>query len=154
MTASLFENYRHESISAGRDFRVDDLSAIVLSLCGAQALPSEVNPERNLGQINGTAIDGKHGCKTLVLVDSHQKRTGASTLKKAIAQRKELLGGWDRVVVLGWKFGPSFEKVFARLDDARLEVLMIPPDLIVRLKTKRAIANRQAALDRGAALTS
>ena len=41
------------------------------------------------------------------LADAPNKLTGAATLKKAIAQRDNLLGGWDRVVVLGWNFEPS-----------------------------------------------
>ncbi|RYF35486.1 MAG: hypothetical protein EOO26_00650 [Comamonadaceae bacterium] len=142
MPEALLEDFRNDTLALCRDFRMGDVPTIVLSLYGAMALPSEVNPERNLGQFASTAIDGEHGRKTLVLVDSHRTRTGAATLKKAIAKRNELMGGWDHVVVLGWKFGPSFGKTVARLDDARLEVLMIPPDLIARLKKK---VRRQAA---------
>ena len=56
--------------------------------------------------------------------------------KKAIAQRDNLLGGWDRVVVLGWNFEPSIGETITALNDDRLEVLVIPPDLLDRLRKK------------------
>jgi adenine-specific DNA-methyltransferase len=126
-------------VALGRDFRMGDLSQIVLSLYGALPLPPDVNPQRNLGQIAGVDLGGKRGSKTLVLADSPNKLTGAATLKKAIAQRDNLMGGWDRVVVLGWNFEPSIGETITALNDARLEVLVIPPDLMDRLKKKGGI---------------
>ena len=120
----------------GRDFRIGDLSQIVLSLYGALPLPPDVNPQRNLGHIAGIDLGGRRGSKTLVLADSPNKLTGTATLKKAIAQRDNLLGGWDRVVVLGWNFEPSIGETITALNDSRLEVLVIPPDLMDRLKKK------------------
>ena len=114
----------------GRGFRIGDLSQIVLSLFGALPLPPEDAPQRNLGHIT------TGGNKTLVLADSPNKLTGAATLKKAIAQRDNLMGGWDRVVVLGWNFEPSIGETITALNDSRLEVLVIPPDLMDRLKKK------------------
>ncbi|MBK8570204.1 MAG: site-specific DNA-methyltransferase [Nitrosomonadales bacterium] len=114
----------------GRGFRMGDLSQIVLSLFGALPLPPEDSPQRNLGHITAG------GSKTLVLADSPNKLTGAATLKKAIAQRDNLMGGWDRVVVLGWNFEPSIGETITALNDSRLEVLVIPPDLMDRLKKK------------------
>jgi len=122
-----------------RDFRIGDLSQIVLSLYGALPLPPESNPQRNLGQIASIDFDGKRGSKTLVLADSPNKLTGTATLKKAIAQRDNLLGGWDRVVVLGWNFEPSIGETITALNDDRLEVLVIPPDLLDRLKKKGGV---------------
>lgn len=122
-----------------RDFRVGDLSQIVLSLYGALPLPLEANPQRNLGQIAGVDFGGRRGSKTLVLADSPNKLTGAATLKKAIAQRDNLLGGWDRVVVLGWNFEPSIGETITALNDNRLEVLVIPPDLLDRLRKKGGV---------------
>jgi adenine-specific DNA-methyltransferase len=119
--------------SLGRKFRVGDLSGIVLSLYGALPLQPEDNPLRNLGAV---VYAGK---KTLVLVDSPNKLTGDATLRKAIAQREHLLGGWDRVVVLGWNFEPSIGQSITALNDARLEVLVIPPDLLDRLRKKGGI---------------
>ncbi|HQQ69421.1 MAG TPA: DNA methyltransferase [Alicycliphilus sp.] len=122
-----------------RDFRIGDLSQIVLSLYGALPLPPEANPQRNLGQIAGVEIGGRRGSKTLVLADSPNKLTGTATLKKAIAQRDNLLGGWDRVVVLGWNFEPSIGETITALNDNRLEVLVIPPDLLDRLRKKGSV---------------
>ena len=137
-------DYQVEAAKAmlGRDFRIGDLSQIVLSLYGALPLPPEVNPQRNLGQIAGMAFGGSgagKSSKTLVLADSPNKLTGAATLKKAIAQRDNLLGGWDRVVVLGWNFEPSIGETITALNESRLEVLVIPPDLMDRLKKKGGI---------------
>jgi adenine-specific DNA-methyltransferase len=117
----------------GRSFRVGDLSAIVLSLFGALPLPAEESPLRNLGAVTFA------GKKTLVLVDSPNKLTGDATLRRAIAQRDNLMGGWDRVVVLGWNFDPDIGRGIAALNDDRLEVLVIPPDLLDRLKKKGGI---------------
>ena len=134
-------DYQIEAAKAhlGRDFRIGDLSQIVLSLYGALPLPPEANPQRNLGQIAGVELNGRRSSKTLVLADSPNKLTGTATLKKAIAQRDNLLGGWDRVVVLGWNFEPSIGETITALNDSRLEVLVIPPDLMDRLKKKGGI---------------
>lgn len=134
-------DYQVEAAKAtlGRDFRIGDLSQIVLSLYGALPLPADVNPQRNLGQIAGIAVGAGRGSKTLVLADSPNKLTGMATLKKAIAQRDNLMGGWDRVVVLGWNFEPSIGETITALNDSRLEVLVIPPDLMDRLKKKGGI---------------
>jgi adenine-specific DNA-methyltransferase len=117
----------------GRAFRIGDLSEIVLSLYGALPLPAEENPLRNLGQV----MFG--GVKTLVLADSPNKLTGDATLRRAIAQRDNLMGGWDRVVVLGWNFDPGIGQSLAALNDPNLEVLVIPPDLLDRLRKKGGI---------------
>ena len=117
----------------GRSVRIGDLSQIVLSLYGALPLPADDNPQRNLGSVVGG------GSKTLVMVDSPAKLTGAATLRRAVAQRDNLLGGWDRVVVLGWNFEPGIGEAIATLNDRRLEVLVIPPDLLDRLKKKGGI---------------
>ena len=74
--------------------------------------------------------------KTLVLADSPNKLTGAATLKKAIAQRDTLMGGWGKVIVLGWNFESSIGHDIQALNDPQLEVLVIPPDLLDRLKKK------------------
>lgn len=117
----------------GRDFRIGDLAQIVLALFGAQALAAEDNPARNLGAVIGG------GVRTLVLADSPNKLTGAATLKKALAQRDNLLGGWDKVIVLGWNFEASIGEAIAALNDPALEVLVIPPDLLDRLKKKGSL---------------
>jgi len=110
----------------GKKFRVGDLARIVLGLYGALPLEAEDNPARNLGKIPSA--------RTLVVVDSPQKLTGLATLKKAQELRGTHLGGWERVVVLGWNFTADIGEVITSLNDAKLEVLVIPPDLLDRLK--------------------
>ena len=70
---------------------------------------------------------------------STKSRQQHPTLKKALAQRDNLLGGWDRVVVLGWNFDPSIGETITALNDNRLEVLVIPPDLLDRLRKKGGV---------------
>ncbi len=110
----------------GKKFRVGDLAQIVLGLYGALPLDAEDSPNRNLGKIPQS--------RTLVVVDSPQKLTGLATLKKAQELRGTHLGGWERVVVLGWNFTADIGEVITTLNDAKLEVLVIPPDLLDRLK--------------------
>jgi adenine-specific DNA-methyltransferase len=113
----------------GRKFRVGDLAEIVLGLYGALPLPIEENPNRNMGRIPHT--------RTLVLADSPNKVTGLTTLKRAIDIRNNLMGGWDKVVVLGWNFDSSIGHDIEGLNQGdRMEVLVIPPDLLDRLKKK------------------
>ncbi len=115
----------------GRRFRVGELAQVVLRLYGAVPLPEEDNPSGNLGRVPGG--------RTLVLADSPAKLTTAATLRRAIQARDTLLGGFDRVVVLGWNFAASIGQDVAALNDPRLEVLVIPPDLLDRLKKKGSL---------------
>jgi adenine-specific DNA-methyltransferase len=113
----------------GRKFRIGDLAEIVLGLYGTLPLPVEENPNRNMGRIPRT--------KTLVLADSPNKLTGLVTLKRAIEIRDNLMGGWDKVVVLGWNFDSNIGHDIEALNQGdRMEVLVIPPDLLDRLKKK------------------
>lgn len=133
----------------GKKFRVGDLSQIVLGLYGALPLAPEDNPNRNLGYL-ATKERKEHkeenensdsmrslrsfAARTLVFVDSPQKLTGLATLKKAQELRDKHLGGWDKVIVLGWNFTADIGHVITSLNDEKLEVLVIPPDLLDRLK--------------------
>jgi adenine-specific DNA-methyltransferase len=113
----------------GSRFRIGDLAEIVLGLYGALPLPVEENPNKNMGRVQGS--------KTLVLADSPNKMTGLTTLRRAIEIRDNLMGGWDKVVVLGWNFSPTIGHDIEALGQGdRLEVLVIPPDLLDRLKKK------------------
>lgn len=113
----------------GSKFRIGDLAEIVLGLYGALPLPFEENPNKNMGRVQGS--------KTLVLADSPNKMTGLTTLRRAIEIRDNLMGGWDKVVVLGWNFSPTIGHDIEALGQGeRLEVLVIPPDLLDRLKKK------------------
>ena len=110
----------------GKKFRVGDLAQIVLGLYGALPLDADDNPNRNLGKIPQS--------RTLVFVDSPQKLTGLATLKKAQELRGSHLGGWEKVVVLGWNFTADIGEVITNLNDTKLEVLVNPPELLARLK--------------------
>jgi adenine-specific DNA-methyltransferase len=113
----------------GSKFRIGDLAEIVLGLYGALPLPVEENPNKNMGRVQGS--------KTLILADSPNKMTGLATLRRAIEVRDNLMGGWDKVVVLGWNFSPTIGHDIEALGQGdRLEVLVIPPDLLDRLKKK------------------
>lgn len=46
------------------------------------------------------------------------------------------MGGFDKVVVLGWNFSAGIGQDINDLNDPNLEVLVIPPDLLDRLKKK------------------
>jgi len=131
-------DYQIEAAKAmyGKSVRIGDLAHIVLSLYGALPLPSEENPNRNLGYIG----------KTLIVADSPNKMTGLATLKKAQQQRDNLMGGWDKVVVLGWNFESSIGESITALNDDRLEVLVIPPDLLDRLKKKGGLDKLKGAV--------
>ena len=113
----------------GRRFRIGDLSEIVLGLFGALPLPAEENPNRNMARIPHT--------RNLVLADSPNKLTGLTTLRRAIEIRDNLMGGWDKVIVLGWNFDSNIGHDIQALNQGdKLEVLVIPPDLLDRLKKK------------------
>ena len=113
----------------GSRFRIGDLAEIVLGLYGALPLPAEENPNKNMGRLQGS--------KTLVLADSPNKMTGLATLRRAIEIRDNLMGGWDKVIILGWNFSPTIGHDIEALGQGdSLEVLVIPPDLLDRLKKK------------------
>jgi adenine-specific DNA-methyltransferase len=112
----------------GRSFRVGDLAKVVLDLYGALPLPPEENVNGSLGRLPGT--------RTLVYADSPSRLTTISTLKRAQGYREVKLGGFDKVIVLGWNFAAGIGQDISDLNDSNLEVLVIPPDLLDRLKKK------------------
>lgn len=112
----------------GRKFRVGDLAQTILGIYGALPLPPEENVNGSLGRLT----EGN----TLVLADSPSKLTTLTTLRKAQSYRDTKMGGFDRVVVLGWNFPAGIGQQIADLNDDRLDVRVIPPDLIDRLKKK------------------
>lgn len=114
----------------GRSFRVGDLAKVVLDLYGALPLPAEENVNGSLGRIPGT--------RTLVYADSPSRLTTISTLKRAQSYREVKMGGFDKVIVLGWNFSAGIGQDITDLNDSNLEVLVIPPDLLDRLKKKGA----------------
>ncbi|MBS3123333.1 site-specific DNA-methyltransferase [Candidatus Woesearchaeota archaeon] len=121
-------DYQKEQFEKSQFKTLGDLAHVVLSLYGALPFPPQEGVPNNLGYIKSS--------KTLVIVDSPSKMTGYATLKKAQEQRNSFMGGWDKVVVLGWNFTTDIGQTITALDDDKLEVLVIPPDLLDKLKTK------------------
>ena len=122
-------DYQKEALaSSGLYRRIGDLASVVAQLYGSIPFTEEQNPNRNLGYIKDN--------RTLVMVDSPNKLTGLATLKKAIEYRNSFMGGWNKVVVLGWNFTYDITEAIQSLNDNKLEVLVIPPDLLDQLKTK------------------
>lgn len=112
----------------GRKFKVGELAQVVLRLFGAVPLPPEINQGGALGRIADE--------KTLVIATSPNALVTGATLKRAQAARLSTMGGFDKVIVLGWNFSDSIGHDIEALNDDKLEVLVIPPDLLDRLKKK------------------
>ncbi|MBI3020256.1 MAG: site-specific DNA-methyltransferase, partial [Parcubacteria group bacterium] len=122
-------DYQKEAFTDSKMFRrFGDLSQVVLQLYGAIPFANVEQHQRNLGYIKES--------KTLVLVDSLNKVTGLATLKRAQELRNTFMGGWKKVVVLGWNFAYDIIPAIGSLDDENITVAVIPPDLLDRLKTK------------------
>lgn len=121
-------DYQKEIFAGTKEYkRVGDLAQVVLNLYGATPFTDEDSP-RNLGQLKGS--------RTLVYVDSPNKLTGRSTIKKAEELRESFMGGWNKVILLGWNFVFDIADIVKDLDGSKIEVLVIPPDLLDKLKTK------------------
>lgn len=117
-------------LKMGVKYRIGDLARVVVELYGALPLPHEENRQGNLGYLPKS--------KTLVYVDSPNKMTGLKTIHHARDLRAKHMGGFAKVVVLGWNFDPDIGSGIDHLKDDKLEVLVIPPDLIDNLKKKGA----------------
>lgn len=122
-------DYQKEAFHNNKKIRrVGDLSAIVLGLYGALPFLPEQISDRNFGYVKGT--------RTLVMVDSPNRLTTASTVKRAIEAKASLLGGdWEKVVVLGWNFAFDISLAIEKFNGS-VEVLVIPPDLLDKLSKK------------------
>lgn len=121
-------DYQKEQFEQSAFKTLADLAHVVVNLFGALPFPTQDGMPTNLGYIKQS--------KTLVFVDSPSKLTGYATLKKAQELRASFMGGWDKVVVLGWNFVIDIGRIIESLNDDKLEVLVIPPDLLDKLKTK------------------
>ena len=132
-------DYQKEAFQNNKKLRrVGDLSQVVLGLFGALPFTPEQVSDRNFGYIKGT--------RTLVMVDSPNRLTTAATVRRAVEAKASLLGGdWDKVVVLGWNFAFDISQAIEQYKDSRVEVLVIPPDLLDKLSKKgykKLIADR------------
>lgn len=121
-------DYSREAFLSDKQFRrVSDLARVVMGLYGA--LPFDVaDAPANLGHIRGTS--------TLVYVDSPNKVTNSNTIKKALELRESYMGGWNKVIVLGWNFAFDIGATIQGMNKSECEVLVIPPDLLDMLRKK------------------
>jgi len=120
-------DYQKEQFSKSEFKTIGSLAQVVLQLYGAMPFTQKDAPP-NVGYIKNS--------RTLVVVDSPNKLTGFNTIKKAQQWRAQFMGGWQKVIVLGWNFETNIGQVISSLNDENLEVLVIPADLLDRLKTK------------------
>ena len=121
-------DYQREAFMASHDSslkRVSDLARVVMNLYGAKPFIGDDVPA-NYGQMG----------RTLVIVDSPNKVTSAATINNAIKARESFMGGWNKVIVLGWNFSFDIAQKIQDMDKSQLEVLVIPPDLLDLLKKK------------------
>ena len=117
-------DYQKEQFESSEFQRVSDLAEIVLGLYGA--LPFDDN--KNAGYIKET--------RTLVIADSPNVLTGQAIVRRAAEMRKTYKGGdWNKVIVLGWNF--AFDISEAIQKHKEVEVLVIPPDLLDKLSSKK-----------------
>ncbi len=123
-------DYQKEAFKNNRRYKhVGDLSQVVLGLYGALPFTPEQTNDRNFGYIKGT--------RTLVMVDSPNRLTTAATIRKAVEAKASLLGGdWEKVVVLGWNFAFDISQAIQKYESSKVEVLVIPPDLLDKLAKK------------------
>ena len=118
-------DYQKETFATTKEFkRVGDLAQVILNLYGATPFFDDDMP-KNLGQLKDS--------RTLVYVDSPNKLTGSSTLKKALELKESFLGGWNKVIVLGWNFVFDIAEIIKEYNPSQIEVLVIPPDLLSQL---------------------
>lgn len=123
-------DYQKEAFRNNKRYKhVGDLSQVVLGLYGALPFTPEQTNDRNFGYIKGT--------RTLVMVDSPNRLTTAATIRRAVEAKASLLGGdWEKVVVLGWNFAFDISSAIQKYQDSKVEVLVIPPELLDKLAKK------------------
>jgi adenine specific DNA methylase Mod len=71
------------------------------------------------------------------MVDSPNRLTTAATIHRAVEAKASLLGGdWEKVIVLGWNFAFDISAAIQKYAGSKVEVLVIPPDLLDKLSKK------------------
>ena len=117
-------DYQKEQFESSEFHRVGDLAQIVLGLYGALLF----DDNKNVGYMKDS--------RTLVIVDSPNVLTGHATVRRAAEMKKSYKGGeWNKVVVLGWNFSFDISEAVQKYKD--VEVLVIPPDLLDKLSSKK-----------------
>ena len=102
-----------------------NLAQVVLNLYGAKSFTEEDAPA-NLGYMGDA----------LVWVDSPNHVTNAYTIRRAMERCERFMGGWKKVIVLGWNFAFDIARTLKGMDKTKVEVLVIPPDLLDLLRKK------------------
>lgn len=121
-------DYSREAFLSDKQYkRVSDLARVVMRLYGAIPFDSEDAPV-NVGHIRDES--------TLVVVDSPNKVTNANTIKRAMELRDSFMGGWKKVIILGWNFSFDIGDKLSVMNKSECEVLVIPPDLLDLLRKK------------------
>ena len=128
-------DYQREQLTStmGSRYRIGDLSQIVLQLYGAIPFRAEDNPRRNMGYLAGG--------KTLVYVASPSQVVNKYIIDQALDNRDNFMGGYHKVVILGWNFDSKIGEIYQNYHERegnRLEILIIPPDLLDQIKSKSA----------------
>ena len=128
-------DYQREQLTStmGSRYRIGDLSQIVLQLYGAIPFRAEDNPRRNMGYLAGG--------KTLVYVASPSQVVNKYIIDQVLDNRDNFMGGYHKVVILGWNFDSKIGEIYQNyheLEGNRLEILIIPPDLLDQIKSKSA----------------
>ena len=59
--------------------------------------------------------------------------TGGATIKKAQELKESFMGGWNKVIILGWNFAFDIANILKDINCNKIEVLVIPPDLLTKL---------------------
>lgn len=120
-------DYQKEMMHGTRLFRsIGELSQVVMQLYGALPFTEDQVADRNYGYLKES--------HTLVYVDSPNRLTSRATLKRASTAAQTLMGGgWKKVVVLAWNFAFDISQAIEEYKDS-VEVLVIPPDLLDKLK--------------------
>ena len=117
-------DYQKEQFENSEFQRVGDLAQIVLGLYGA--IPFE--DSKNIGYIKDS--------RALVVADSPNVLTSHATIRRASELRNSYKGGgWNKVIVLGWNFAFDISEAVQKYRE--VEVLVIPPDLLDKLSTKK-----------------
>ncbi|MBO7575969.1 MAG: site-specific DNA-methyltransferase [Bacteroidales bacterium] len=120
-------DYQKEMMHGTRLFKnIGELSQVVMQLYSALPFTPDQISDRNYGYIKDE--------RTLVYVDSPNKLTGRATLRRASEATQSLLGGgWKRCIVLAWNFSFDISTAIEEFKNT-VEVLVIPPDLMDKLK--------------------
>lgn len=129
-------DYQREQMTQnfGSRYRIGDLNQVVLRLYGALPFRDDENPRHNLGRMPHS--------KHLIYVCSPNELVSPTTIKRVLDEKENFEGGWNKVTLLGWNFNTTIGSYLETLKEYRekkIEVLVIPPDLLDQLKSKTTV---------------